>query len=383
MNPNAILGKYLIKQIVINFLAVLLMVMGIVLMFEVIELLRRTSDRTDVDAWFIMQMAVTKLPRTLEMVFPFVMMIAAMITFWRLSKSNEFVIIRAAGVSIWGFLTPVLFAVFTVGVLNITVINPISAQMYEAYETLDYRFKTKNPKAVLFSDKGLWIREAIDENRFLVLQAKSLRQEGKNLLLRDVDILEMDRNSQILKRVEAFAAVLENKEFELKDVKVFEAGKPTLNLNNVKYQTTLTAERIKENFVDPEAISFWDLPGTIKFYEMSGFSALRHHMRYLTLLASPFMLCAMVLVAAAEQQARRRNVFDCRRHCYGFYGLFYVAGNLRLRHQRLYSEFLCRLDTGADCRFDQRFHSAAFGRRLDVAFRCRRFLGHLCKFAVL
>ena len=101
MNPNAILGKYLIKQIVINFLAVLLMVMGIVLMFEVIELLRRTSDRTDVDAWFIMQMAVTKLPRTLEMVFPFVMMIAAMITFWRLSKSNEFVIIRAAGVSIW------------------------------------------------------------------------------------------------------------------------------------------------------------------------------------------------------------------------------------------------------------------------------------------
>ena len=55
MNPNAILGKYLIKQIVINFLAVLLMVMGIVLMFEVIELLRRTSDRTDVDAWFIMQ----------------------------------------------------------------------------------------------------------------------------------------------------------------------------------------------------------------------------------------------------------------------------------------------------------------------------------------
>ena len=85
MNPNAILGKYLIKQIVINFLAVLLMVMGIVLMFEVIELLRRTSDRTDVDAWFIMQMAVTKLPRTLEMVFPYVMMIAALITFWRLS----------------------------------------------------------------------------------------------------------------------------------------------------------------------------------------------------------------------------------------------------------------------------------------------------------
>ena len=37
---------------------------------------------------------------------------------------------------------------------------------------------------------------------------------------------------------------------------------------------------------------------TIRFYEMSGFSALRHQMRYLSLLVSPFLLCAMVLVAA-------------------------------------------------------------------------------------
>lgn len=298
MNPNFILGRYLIKQILVNFLAVLLMVMSIVLMFEIIELLRRVSDRHDVDSFFVIKMAITKLPRTVEMVLPFVMMIAAMITFWRLSKSNEFVIIRAAGVSIWGFLAPVLFAVFMVGVINVVVVNPISAQLYEAHETLNYRFKTKNPKAVLFSDKGLWIRESIDEDRFLVLQAKSIRQEDKTLLLREVDILEMNRSSQILKRVEAFAAILNEHEFELKDIKVFEAGKPTKEVNNVKYHTTLNLERIKENFIDPEAISFWNLPGTIRFYEMSGFSAQRHSMRYLWLLASPFMLCAMVLIAA-------------------------------------------------------------------------------------
>lgn len=298
MNPNSILGRYLTKQIIMNFFAVLLMVMGIVFMFEVIELLRRVSERTDVDSLFVIKMAITKLPRTLEMVLPFVMMIAAMITFWRLSKSNEFVIIRAAGVSIWGFLAPILFAVFMVGVLNVAVVNPISTQMYEAYEMMDYRFKTKNPKAVLFSDKGLWIREAISEEKFLVMQAKSIRQEDNILLLRDVDILEMDRNSQLLKRVEAFAAVLDKNEFELKDVKVYESGKPTLNVNNVKYNTTLNLDRIKDNFIDPEAISFWNLPETIRFYEMSGFSAQRHNMRYLSLLASPFMLCAMVLVAA-------------------------------------------------------------------------------------
>lgn len=199
MNPQSILGKYLTKQIIYNFLAVLLMVMGIVMLFEVVELLRRASGRDDASFGFIMQMAFTKLPKTVEMVFPFVMMIAAMITFWKLSKSNEFVIIRSAGVSIWGFLAPVLLATFLIGVVNVTVVNPISARMNELYETLDYRFKTRNPKAVLFSEKGLWLREAIAADKFLYLQAKSVRQEQNSLFLRGVTILEMNRESQNLR----------------------------------------------------------------------------------------------------------------------------------------------------------------------------------------
>ena len=154
MTPNSILGRYLTKQIIINFIMVLLMVLGVVLLFEVIELLRRTSDRDDVGFALVMELAVTKMPRTIEMVFPFVMMIAAMVTFWKLSKSNEFVIIRATGVSIWGVLSPVLLAVFGIGVFWVAVLNPISAKLFELKETLSYRLSTDNPNAMLFSNKG-------------------------------------------------------------------------------------------------------------------------------------------------------------------------------------------------------------------------------------
>ena len=118
------------------------------------------------------------------------------------------------------------------------------------------------------------------------------------LILRKVSVLEMDRQSQLLKRVEAYAAELKDNTIDLKDVRIYEAGQPVVKVNNIDYQTTLTVDRIKENFIDPEAISFWDLPDTIRFYEMSGFSALRHQMRYMSLWNSPFLLCAMLLVAA-------------------------------------------------------------------------------------
>lgn len=299
MNPNSILGRYLMKQIILTFLGVMITALGIVFIFEMIELLRRGASNPNVSFWFLAEMGVTKLPETADLIFPFVIMIAAMITFWHVSKSNEFVIIRASGVSIWGFLAPVLTATFLIGAVNVTIINPIAARMYELYETLNFRFKVQDMNAVLFSDKGLWTRESLKNGDIMVVQAKNVTQENNNLLLRQVSVMELDKNSRIVKSTEAFAATLgDSNRLDLKDVKIFIPGKPIQSLSSVSYPTELTPNRIKETFVTPEAISFWSLPGTIKFYERSGFSVIKHHLRYLSLLSSPFLLMAMVLVAA-------------------------------------------------------------------------------------
>lgn len=299
MNLNSILGRYLSKQIVVTFLLVLVTIMAIIMMFDVIEALRRISGREDVGMSYVAKYAVTRLPQTIDKVLPFVMMVAAMITFWRVSKSNEYVVIRSTGVSVWGFLTPVLFAVFVVGVVNVALVNPISSKMYELHETIKYRFNTRNPNAVLFSSKGLWIREAARDGKVLVIQAKSLRQEeNEKLSMRDVSILEMNQESQILRRVEGLIGELDGNNFTLRGVKVYESGAETKNFSDISYQTSIDLQRIKENFIDPDAISVWELPDTIRFYESSGFSAQRHQMRYLSLLASPFLLMAMVLIAA-------------------------------------------------------------------------------------
>lgn len=298
MKPTSILGRYLIRQIVFNFVAVLLVILGIIFLFEMVERLRRISGDADFGIWFAVQLAVARLPKTAEQVFPFVMMIAAMITFWRLSKTNEFVVMRAAGVSIWEFLTPVCTATLVIGIINVALINPVAADLYSMFETLERRMDTKNPSAMLYSDKGLWLREALSQDKVMVLQAKSLHQENNDLLLRTVSIIEMDRKSQPLRRLEAFAGVLENGFFDLKDVKIFAAGEPVKSFNNMRYNTVLDINKIQDNFVEPEAISFWKLPEVIRFYDKSGFAVQRHEMRFWSLMVSPLFLVAMVLMAA-------------------------------------------------------------------------------------
>jgi lipopolysaccharide export system permease protein len=298
MKPTSILGRYLTRQIIFNFLAVLLVILSIIFLFEMVERLRRVVGNPVFGVGFAAQLALARLPKTAEQVFPFVMMIAAMITFWRLSKTNEFVVMRAAGVSIWGFLAPICVATMLIGLVNITLVNPISADLYSLYETLERRFDTKNPTAMLFSEQGLWMREAVDQDKVMVLQAKSLHQEGKDLLLRGVTILEMDRKSQPIRRIEAFAGILEKGYFDLKDVKIFIAGEPIHTMGSLRYDTILDMHKIEENFVEPEAISFWKLPAVISFYDKSGFAVQRHQMRFWSLVFSPFFLVAMVLMAA-------------------------------------------------------------------------------------
>lgn len=297
MKPNSILGSYLIKQTILNFLFVLAVICAIIMMFDMIEILRKTSGRHDVSVGFLLQYVVTKLPETVDKVVPFVIMVSTMIAFWRLSKTNEFVIIRASGVSIWGVLTPVLLAVFGIGLFWVAVFNPISAKLYELKETLSYRLSTDNPNAFLFSNKGLWIREGKGNDTIAIINAGSLNLQDDVLWLRDVSIIEVDERTQVKRRIEAFVATLEDGKLNLRDVRIYRAGEQAEILNNLKYPTEMNLQRIKDNFVDPEAISFWNLPDTIKFYETSGFSVQRYKMRYLSLIALPFFLMAMVLVA--------------------------------------------------------------------------------------
>ena len=55
MKPNSILGSYLIKQTILNFLFVLAVICAIIMMFDMIEILRKTSGRHDVSVGFLLQ----------------------------------------------------------------------------------------------------------------------------------------------------------------------------------------------------------------------------------------------------------------------------------------------------------------------------------------
>ena len=56
--------------------------------------------------------------------------------------------------------------------------------------------------------------------------------------------------------------------------------------------------RVQESFAAPDTLSVWTLPGFIALLDRSGFSSIRHRLRFQALLALPLLAGTMALVSA-------------------------------------------------------------------------------------
>ena len=77
------------------------------------------------------------------------------------------------------------------------------------------------------------------------------------------------------------------------------AGCAPREYETYQVKTNLTAAQVRESFSTPETVPFWDLPAYIEIAERSGLAAAGYKLQYQILIARPFLLSAMVLLACS------------------------------------------------------------------------------------
>ncbi|MBF0560582.1 MAG: LPS export ABC transporter permease LptG [Alphaproteobacteria bacterium] len=295
---SLVLNTYIGRHFIGSFFTVLLTIMGLIVLFDMIELIRRAASHDNVRFTALLEMALFKLPHMIGIILPFGVMLGGMATFWILARSHELVVMRAAGVSAWQFMMPIAVIVLTLGVINVIAINPIAAAMYGRYEHFDEKLLLHHSSSLLLSDDGLWLRESQGDQQ-MVIHARDVRQNGFTLAMHRITILVFKDQDTFLQRFEAESGTLLNGFYELSEVWDMQPGTPAVHHDHFAIPTTLTVAKIQENFASSETISFWELPAYIQFFEAAGFTAHNHRLHLQSLLASPFLLCAMALLGAS------------------------------------------------------------------------------------
>ena len=300
------LSVYIARQFFTWFCGVFGAMISVSFLLDYIELLRRAGTRPQATWSLLLEMTVLKAPQTAQEVMPFAILFGTMLAFWRLTRSNELVVARAAGVSVWGFLTPALLVALLIGVFAVALFNPVAATMESGYEALDTRILRTGGDPLSLSNAGLWLRQNDAQDGQIIMHGER-RASPPHMALTNVSLFFLNRRNEMTARVEARAARLDNGFWIIDGGRRFSARRPPEPIGQLRLPTKLTAGKIEEGLASPDSMSLWQLPGFIRLLEESGFSAQRHRLRLNILLARPFLFCAMVLVAATFSLRMQRR----------------------------------------------------------------------------
>ncbi|MDI1346328.1 MAG: LPS export ABC transporter permease LptG [Pseudolabrys sp.] len=295
-----IIGGKIARYFGLRFLnSVLLVFIGIfvlVALLDYIELMRRASDLPNVSAVLVAKTSLYRVPQVTERILPFCVLIGAMSCYLNFSRRLELVVARAAGMSAWQFVSPALVVAFLFGVFATTVYNPVSAVLQERSKRFAAELFGEDAAGLRGGGGPFWASQRNEDGQ-AIINAKSSRDQGVSLA--GVTAFTFDQAGRFKQRIESRAAVLEPGVWRLKDARVYEARALPLDLPEFSLKTNLTPEQVRERFATPETVPFWELPLYIKIAEHAGLVAAGYRLQFQKLLARPFFLAAMVLLAAA------------------------------------------------------------------------------------
>jgi lipopolysaccharide export system permease protein len=290
------LGRYFAGRFVIAAIGVFASIFLLLVLVDYIEMVRRTSGLASASAVMVAETSLFRVPQLLEKLTPFCVLVGAMTCYLALSRRLELVVARAAGISAWQFISPALASALILGVLATTLYNPMSANLRELSKKMEAELFGSAPGGGLQDASGFWINQVTNEGQAIINAARS---EQQGVRLTGLTVFRFDSNSQFKERIEAREASLEDGHWLFRDVRRFTLNSPPVDQETLTLKTNLTSAQVRNSFATPETVSFWQLSSYIRSSENSGFATAGYRLQYHKLIAQPFLLVAMVLLAAS------------------------------------------------------------------------------------
>ena len=313
MTPALTLSIYISRLFAVAVLVMLLALTGLVSLFDFIELLRRSASRPEATFGMVSQIGALRLPFIAMQILPFAVLLGGILCFWRLTRSSELIVARAAGVSAWEFLTaPTLVALFF-GIVATAVFSPISSVMLARAESIDNVVLRGGGGPLALNGGQLWMRQSdrgLVPQGVAIIHAHGVRVQGRSLSGQEISVFRLDSNDHLLSRIEASRAVLANGTWQFDNARAVRPDQLPDPASTIMLPTDLTVSRVQESFASPDTLSVWALPGFISLLDRSGFSSIRHRLHFQSLLALPLLAATMTLTAAgfSMRPARRGGV---------------------------------------------------------------------------
>jgi len=292
---SKIIFNYLLKNFLKTFGVFILVFycFGVILnLFEEIEFFKNTN----VNIFVPLGLTSIFIPSMIIKILPFIIFLSSMWFMIKIRNNKDLLTLKIFGYSNFKIFLILACTSFILGWLILTLINPITSSMSKYYEKTKSNFSRDIDHLVTFNRNGLWIKENLESEQRII---SASRPDGFELI--DVTIFHIDRNSNIIEKINAKKANIKNNLWILEDVLIFKPLEGIFKKEkfiNHEIKSIYNYEKINSLFKNFDTMSFVDLIVNYKLLLDNGYNEPFLNKSLHTMLSMPFFLFLMTGLAS-------------------------------------------------------------------------------------
>ncbi len=289
-----ILTRFLMRRFFSGVGLVMLVVGGIIFAVTFVERLpsNPTLGAALMESW-------VRLLEYVPLFLPLAVFMGTLVASYNLTKSTESIIVSSAGLSPYQAARPFLVGAALIGIFATTVVNPYSVNISR---------KNITAHQLKLVDGAIWLREASD-NGYITMQAKDMHVGDDQLTFNQVTIFVQNAQFKLTQRVVADAVTLTDDGLGADRAQMWGMN-AARTVGPWSIHTRLTPQTVLDRYLQPDQISFWQLPGFIKKMESIGVAMRGHWVQLWTLLFLPLTMISMATLGVAFSQTKQRRNYS-------------------------------------------------------------------------
>ena len=267
-----------------------------VTLIQAIELARRASTKLqDGQSINIVGMSLLNIPSVIELTLPIALITGSMLCFEAWNRSNEFVVSRGFGRSIWAILSPASCAAGLVGLMFVALINPIGSLTSREYQKQMGELFGSGEQRLSVSADGIWLRDSQPSGQFII-NGDMLDVETAQIMNPMIYAFNTSNDLELL--VQASSMQLTDTGWMIEGATIWHNDGTRTDKGMMMMPSGFAALDLGLSSEPPNTIPFVSLPAFIALLESAGLPTIEHRLHFHKLLSLPFLMIGLAMLSA-------------------------------------------------------------------------------------
>ena len=258
--------EYLFLLFVKRFILTSLVFFSAVVLVNVFEEIN-FMEKYDTNLYYVLYLSLLNSPSLIFEIFPFIFLISVKLFYLNLLEKNELEILKSNGISNSNIILILTSIAALLGTIILIFYYSFSSELKSKYLDIKNRFSNSNEYLAVVNDDGLWIKEEIDQNIYIIHAEKF-----DNNTLKVVTITEADKYYNDTRTINAEVANINSKNWQLFNVSILNNDGKKNNFKTSIHNSTFNGEIISNLFSNLNSLNIFELHKLSKNYLKIGYS---------------------------------------------------------------------------------------------------------------